>query len=356
VIRAAALTIVLALCAHAYAQPAPAPAPSTTRAHEIRRGVEMGDDPQERGRRVFEQIIRKLEPDGVGHREHLPQYLELFKREFVKEPREFAVDLHADAGSDPLVVRGYLEFTEQQRALDELFHHLNLDVSNQTELLPAADLGDKPFAIVRADRAFIYDRSSPAPEQRSETLTECVAGDPLFLLKDSGSGRVLCHAPSGYVGWVDASAISRVDGSAFDKAINFRPPDPRIDTIIAAAREKLGTPYVWGGLTKQGIDCSGLVHSSFAKAGIILPRDADQQSLAGKLVATRWRRSSLRAGDLLFFLGRRGAIHHTAIYLADNQFIQATEPVVKISSFDRSDANYDDKRNESFCFAKRVIE
>ena len=352
--RAFAVIILAFAVAPACAQPVqPATAPTTrARAREIRRGMEMGEDPEQRGRRMYEQIIRKIEPDGVGRRDRIAQYLELFKREFVKEPREFAVDLHADVASDSPAVSGYLEFAEQQRALDDLFRHLNLQVSNKTELLPSQELQPIAFAIISAPRCFIYDRA--ATGERSESLTECLAGEAIFLLKESHN-RVLCHAPSGYVGWIDRSDITRVDADGFDKAINSRPLDPRIETIIAAAKEKLGTPYVWGGLTKEGIDCSGLVHSSFARVGIRLPRDADQQSLAGTLVATRWHRTSLRPGDLLFFLGRRGSIHHTAIYLGDNKYIEAADPGVKISSFDQDD-EYAQKREESFCFAKRVLE
>jgi cell wall-associated NlpC family hydrolase len=113
---------------------------------------------------------------------------------------------------------------------------------------------------------------------------------------------------------------------------------------------------VWGGLTKEGVDCSGLVQKAFGRVGVMLPRDADQQSLVGKLVATRWHRSALRRGDLLYFIGRRGTIHHTAIYLGQNAFIEAADGGVKVSSLDPADAKYEKKRDETFFLAKRVLE
>src|SRR4051812_46842077 len=66
---------------------------------EIRRGVEMGSSREERSRRVFEQIIRKVEPSLVGDPAKLPQYVELFKREFVEDTRTFAIDVTATPDS-----------------------------------------------------------------------------------------------------------------------------------------------------------------------------------------------------------------------------------------------------------------
>jgi cell wall-associated NlpC family hydrolase len=103
------------------------------------------------------------------------------------------------------------------------------------------------------------------------------------------------------------------------------------------------------------VDCSGLVQTAFASQGIHLPRDAEQQAIVGKLVATRWHRDGLRRGDVLFFMGRRGAVSHTAIYLGDDQYIEASGSV-KVSSFRAEDDGYSRSRDDNFCFAKRIIE
>jgi cell wall-associated NlpC family hydrolase len=98
------------------------------------------------------------------------------------------------------------------------------------------------------------------------------------------------------------------------------------------------------------------VHAAFRAAGVSMPRDADQQSLVGTLVATRWHRSSLRRGDVLFFLGRRGTISHTAIFLGDGKFIEATSPVVTVNDLEKVPPGRDKARWETLCFAKRVFE
>ena len=349
---------------------------------EIRRGFEMGGNREERSRRVYETILRKVEPSLSGDVKRLNVYLEFFKREFVEDPRQFAISLQpVEAGNGKWHVSGYVEYIEHQRALAEVLRHLSLDesVEDRTQLLPTIGVENDRYALVTAERCFVHDRS----EGRGEVLTECVAGDALFVLKDdqpggggrngAGSsagtdagdergsgggagGRVLVHAKSGYVGWVDSACLVRVGKDGFDKQINAKPPDPRIDTVIATAKSKLGIKYVWGGLTDQGMDCSGLVNLAYRSAGVTLPRDADQQSLVGSLVATRWHRSAMRKGDVMFFLSRRGTISHTAIYLGDNQYIEATDPGVKITSLDEKSEDYERRRDEGFAFAKRVLE
>jgi len=350
-VRLVSIILLCALSKIALAEPA-----ATTRAanpDEIRRGVVMGENREERARRVYEGIIRKVEPGLVGDVKKLPVYLELFKREFVEDPRQFAVELSAVEHGDKWSVTGYVEFAEHQRSLKEFLKYLSLEaVEDRTELLPTVELAGNEYSVVTSERCFVYDRK----EGKSETLTECLRGDAIFVIRDEGKGRVLCHARSGYVGWIDAERLRRATTDEFDAAINAKPLDPRIDQVIAAAKEMMGVKYVWGGMTREGIDCSGLVNRSYARVGMMLPRDADQQSLAGTLVATRWHRSAMRKGDVMFFLGRRGTISHTAIYLGDNQYIEATEPGVKITSLNESDANYEKKRDEGFAFAKRMIE
>ena len=331
---------------------------ATSRPVEIRRGVEMAGTREERARRVYEAAIRKIEPTLIGNPERLPQYLELFKREFVEDPRNFAIELSAAADANKRVTTtGWVEFEEHHQALGEFLGHLGFTLAQDgVEQLPDPKLGEERFAIATGDACFVYDK----PAGPRETFTQCLPGDPLFVLKDVGNGVLLCHAGDGYVGYVDASQVRRVSGEAFDEHLRSRPAstdrDARIERAIETAKKFLGTKYVWGGRTSAGIDCSGLVHESFRAAGVNLPRDADQQSLAGTLVATRWHRSSLRRGDVLFFLSRRGTIAHTAIYLGDGKYIEAVEPVARISTFDEILPGKDRPRGGSFCFAKRVLE
>jgi len=103
--------------------------------------------------------------------------------------------------------------------------------------------------------------------------------------------------------------------------------------LRAAADEWEGIPQKWGGTSKQGVDCSGLVQSVYAsRFQLSLPRTTDQQVRTG----TRVSRSALRPGDLVFFRHGRKE-YHVGIYLSDGEFLHtSTSEGVTISPLDRS--------------------
>lgn len=88
--------------------------------------------------------------------------------------------------------------------------------------------------------------------------------------------------------------------------------------IVATAKQYLGVPYVWGGSTPSGFDCSGFVQYVFKAHGISLPRTSQQQWTTGIWIS----KSSLQPGDLVFF--GTSSVTHLGIYIGDNQFIHAS--------------------------------
>jgi cell wall-associated NlpC family hydrolase len=88
---------------------------------------------------------------------------------------------------------------------------------------------------------------------------------------------------------------------------------------VEAAREYLGAPYEWGGMTERGIDCSGLVHMAYRHTGRLVPRDAHQQEAAAEPVAE----TDARRGDLVCF-GEPGEAHHIAFWLGEGRILHAT--------------------------------
>jgi peptidoglycan DL-endopeptidase CwlO len=107
-------------------------------------------------------------------------------------------------------------------------------------------------------------------------------------------------------------------------------PDARYGGVVGIAMQYLGVPYVWGGASPSGFDCSGFSMYVFAQIGVSLPHHAASQYGMGTAVS----RDQLQAGDLVFFNG----LGHMGIYIGGGQFIHAphTGDVVKISSLSDS--------------------
>jgi hypothetical protein len=84
-----------------------------------------------------------------------------------------------------------------------------------------------------------------------------------------------------------------------------------------------GAPYLWGGRTEWGVDCSGLVQSVYAAQGVRLPRDSDQQFAAGEEIPMSRSGAGYQAGDLLFF-AEQGRVSHVALWAGAGRIVHAT--------------------------------
>ncbi len=134
--------------------------------------------------------------------------------------------------------------------------------------------------------------------------------------------------------------------------------DPDAEKIIETAREFLGRPYLWGGTSGKGMDCSGFTKTVYYLNGVQLERDASLQVHTGIEIETdtlTWK--NLEAGDLLFF-GRspeeKDKIRHVAIWMGNGKIIHATE-MVKIESLIRGEPDFAEWRLLTFARAKRIL-
>ncbi len=110
-------------------------------------------------------------------------------------------------------------------------------------------------------------------------------------------------------------------GAESGSPLASNPDGVTAEDIIATAMEYLGVPYVWGGTTPSGFDCSGFVQYVFNLHGITLPRTSKEQYCVGTAVS----RSELEPGDLVFFETGSNGVSHLGIYIGDDQFINATQ-------------------------------
>lgn len=119
-----------------------------------------------------------------------------------------------------------------------------------------------------------------------------------------------------------------------------------IRRITGMALQHVGVPYVYGGSSPSGFDCSGFIYYIFGQAGISLPRVADDQYMMGVPVSF----DNLRTGDLVFFVDDSGELSHVGMYLQDGQFIHAS-----IHTGIDFDSLYRDWRREHYLGARRII-
>jgi gamma-D-glutamyl-L-lysine dipeptidyl-peptidase len=148
------------------------------------------------------------------------------------------------------------------------------------------------------------------PHDDAERVTEALPGEPLTV-EETRDGWARVRTAYDYPGWLREDAL----GGEADPAWLER----HVDDPVAHARTLLGAPYRWGGMTRTGIDCSGLVHMSFRARGRLVPRDADQQEDAGAPVEP----DALRAGDLVSY-GEAARADHIAFWLGDGRILHAT--------------------------------
>jgi cell wall-associated NlpC family hydrolase len=145
------------------------------------------------------------------------------------------------------------------------------------------------------------------PDASSEQVTQALRGEPLTLVElRDGWARVT--TAYGYPGWVEVSALS-------DEPAGTWLPPVRDGDPVDEARAYLGTPYLWGGMSEHGIDCSGLVHMAWRRLGRLLPRDAGQQEEAAEKV------DEPRYGDLAVY--GREEVTHIAFWLGDGRILHA---------------------------------
>ncbi|MFZ1287611.1 MAG: C40 family peptidase [Candidatus Phosphoribacter sp.] len=158
--------------------------------------------------------------------------------------------------------------------------------------------------------------------------TQALAGEPAVVVSgdpDADWVQVVLpwqpstQDPRGYPGWVRRAHLVRDDFSRPGRSPS--PLGSPVPSVLSLAREHLGLPYLWGGLSPFGFDCSGLVHHVWRSLGVVVPRDADDQHAAADPVAV----GSEREGDLYFFARPGAGVHHVGIVVAPGHMVHASE-------------------------------
>ena len=140
------------------------------------------------------------------------------------------------------------------------------------------------------------------PSDDAERVTELLRGEPVAV-EGRRDGWARIQTAYDYFGWVREEELAGANGD-----------------VVEQARRYLGTPYLWGGMTERGIDCSGLVHMAYRWLGRLVPRDADQQEAAGTSVAE----DDLEPGDLITY-GAGDVATHIAFWVGEGRILHSTD-------------------------------
>jgi cell wall-associated NlpC family hydrolase len=134
--------------------------------------------------------------------------------------------------------------------------------------------------------------------------------------------------------------------------------NPTQQNLVETSKRLMGLPYLWGGTSFKGVDCSGFTKTVYFMNGLVLSRDASQQVNMGELVDTKNSWDNMMPGDLLFFglpaqEDKPERVIHVGMWIGNKEFIHSSGRV-HISSFDSTAANYDANELKRFLRAKRI--
>lgn len=190
------------------------------------------------------------------------------------------------------------------------------------------------------------------PDRQSLKVSDLVSGSILKVTGTEGNYYEVSY-PDGRTGFVSRSeARSFDDWKASVKASENR--------LVEQAKTMKGAPYLWGGTSSKGMDCSGFTKTIYFMNGWVIPRDASQQVHAGELVDSTGNFENLRPGDLLFF-GREATeerdrrVVHVGMWIGNDEFIHSAGRV-KVSSIDPEAENYDEYNLNRYLETRRYLQ
>ena len=343
------------------------------------------------------------------------------KSEFAPDTRVAVFAVEPKIHDNKVILTGE---TDQPQAKEKLLRRLkeeNTAVVDSIRTLPDVSLGKDTLGVVTISVANIRSQ----PKHSGELATQATMGMPLRLLKKEGDWH-LVQTPDKYISWMQGSFMPMDTAAygawqAVDKLIFTAPygfayqdetfsnsvsdlvmgnvmalegenrvaywvkfPDGREayvpkdeampfnewvasaeateETVVSTAMQLMGVPYLWGGTSAKGVDCSGYTKTIYFMNGHVLPRDASQQVHAGEPVDEEKNFEQLRPGDLLFF-GRAATdstkerVTHVGMWIGDNEFIHAPglEAHVRVSSVDPQADNFDEFNLNRYLRTQRMI-
>lgn len=350
----------------------------------------------------------------VQQKNDITPVLNQIRDQFAPDKRVALFDIEWSGDS----LKGETNLPNALAALLEKLDSAGVEYVNSVKVLPDNSLDGKTHGIVTISVANIRS----APKHSAELATQATMGTPVRVLKKEGSWylvqtpdkyiswvdaagielmdnssfenwekaqKIIFTGLLGYVFEDDSESMMVSDltagnllkkvaetNSHFEVAL----PDGRMGfvkketaipfmewvksramtdgNLISTAKSMMGVPYLWGGTSIKGVDCSGFTKTIYFLNGQVIPRDASQQVNEGILVDTDKNWGNLKVGDLLFF-GRKATeesperIVHVGMWIGNNSFIHSSGRV-RISSFDPESPYFDEYELGRYLKTKRI--
>ncbi len=341
----------------------------------------------------------------MGQKKILADEIEQIKNVFAPDKRTALFNIDVLDGPSGFTLIGESNLPHAIDSLEAVLKKKGIEATNEVRILPSDSLEGMTTAVINISAANL--RSNP--KHSAELATQATLGTVVNVLKKEGDwyliqtpDKYLAWVDPGGIQLMNESQITEWKTSdkimytnTYGHAFNSIDADNRISDVVAGSILKLvdsddthfkiefpdgrqayilkdeaqeyetwlssldytseslietsktlmGVPYLWGGTSTKGVDCSGYTKTIYFLNGMVIPRDASQQVHAGKPIDSIADFSKLEKGDLLFF-GRKASettsekVVHVGMWIGDNQFIHSSE-MVRISSVDKESPNYD---------------
>ncbi len=347
------------------------------------------------------------------------EHIEAIKNEVAPDKRVALFAVEALKKNDIFILKGESNLPEAVKTLTNTLTDNNISFVDSIRLLPSKELGDSTRAVINISVANL--RSNP--KHSAELATQATLGTPVKVLKKQGDwyyiqtpdnylswvdrGGIRLMNAERFEQWkaTDKVVYTKTYGHAYN-AVDERDiisdlvagnilefvklmdgyfvasyPDGRIalirldeaesyfgwikdrvpdaDKLVATSKTLMGVPYLWGGTSTKGMDCSGFTKTVYFLNGMVIPRDASQQVHTGKPIDSVQDFSALQRGDLLFF-GRKATdttaekVVHVGMWIGNNEFIHASD-MVRVSSMDPEADNFDAHNKNRYLRTKRLL-
>lgn len=240
----------------------------------------------------------------------IEQVIDRTKEHFAPDSRVALFEVQAEQTNGSWLLKGETTISEAKAALLDSLSTLELSLKDSIRVLPSANL--------EGQTASFYEVSYP----------------------DGRRGYVPIREAKPFNEWNEELNTSQT-------------------SLIETSKTMMGAPYLWGGTSTKGMDCSGFTKTIYFLNGMILPRDASQQIKAGIVVDDQRNFDRLQAGDLLFF-GRPATdteprrVVHVGMWIGDMQFIHSAGRV-HVSSVDSSAENFDPYNLNRYLESRRYL-